>query len=236
MMNLRLNLLQVNFRNAFVAGVLFAAVLPATVAAQGISFSYLLPKNGYLSAPVSPFSVRGLGYYYGPVGVETGGSLYLMPGLAMEGLPFTTNAPLTGPHFSLLVPLELALRLNTKIVTWKIKGGGAGVWHINPRLNMGNFDRALRDYEGWQLVNADADISSRPGIGWVAGTAFEWHVASSFSISTEFSYLKVSNKATLTGVYTGAGPAAPETKSMDFPDAFINTEGFEISIGVTLKR
>ena len=207
-----------------------------TSTAQGLSFSYLIPKNGYLSAPVSPLAIRGVGYYYGAVGIETGGSVYAMAGLGMAGLPFEAAVPLTGPHFSLLVPLELAFKLDSKIVTWKVKGGAAGIWHVNPRLNLGNFDRALRTYEGWQVANADMDIRSKPGLGWIAGTGFEWHIAKDFSISTEFSYLKVTSEAKLTGSYTGGNTGPLETKTADFPEAFINLEGLEISLGVTLRR
>ncbi len=203
---------------------------------QGISFSYLIPKNGYVSAPVSPFSIRGLGYYFGPVGIETGGSIYSMSGLAIDGLPFETNKPLTGPHFSMLVPLELAFKIDTKVVTWRIRGGGAGIWHINPRLNEGNFDRALRTYEGWDVANADAEIKTSLGLGWIAGTSFEWHIARQFSISTELSYLSVPASANLTGTYIGGSQGQLETRTIDFPDARVNLSGVELSIGVTLRR
>lgn len=205
-------------------------------AAQGISFSYLIPKNGYLSAPVSPFSIRGLGYYFGPVGIETGGSVYSMSGLAIDKLPFETDKPLTGPQFSLLVPVELAFKLDTKLVTWKLRGGAAAAWHINPRLNEGNFDRALRDFEGWEVANSDAKIKTGLGLGWIAGTSFEWHIAREFSVSTEVSYLSVPAAATLTGSYIGGTSSQLQTRSIDFPDARVNLEGIEISIGVTLKR
>ncbi|MEQ8417018.1 MAG: hypothetical protein RIB71_21230 [Imperialibacter sp.] len=205
--------------------------------AQGISFSYLVPKKGYVSAPVSPFSVRGLGYYFGPVGIETGGSIYSMSGLAMDKLPFEADKPLTGPHFSMLVPVELAFKVDTKIVTWRIRGGAAGIWHINPRLNEGNLDRALRDYEGWDVANADATIKTKIGLGWIAGTSFEWHIAKEFSVSTEVSYLSVASAATLTGDYIGGVQGGSlETKAIDFPDARVSLEGFEISLGVTLRR
>lgn len=215
--------------------VVLLASLQACMA-QGLSFSYLLPRNGYLSAPVSPLSIRGIGAYYGVLGIETGGSVYSVSGLAIEGLPFEANAPLAGPHFSMLVPVEAALKFDTKIVTWKLKGGAAGVWHVNPRLNLGNLDRAIREWEGWEVANADMDVETRLGLGWIAGTAFEWHVARNFSISTEFSYLKIGNKADLTGSYTGGSSAALETKTADFPDAFVNLQGLELSLGVTLKR
>lgn len=227
---------QVNSLKRIVLSCIFLCAFSYSCLGQGISFSYLFPKNGYLSTPVSPFSIRGVGYYYGIIGIETGGSVYSMPGLAMEGLPFEATTPLTGPHFSMLVPVELALKVDTKVVTWKLKGGAAGVWHINPRLNLGNFDRALRSYEGWEVANADMDIKTRLGAGWIAGTSFEWHVAKNFSVSTEFSYLKVGNMADLTGTYTGGSQGVLQTRTADFPDAVVNLEGLEISFGVTLRR
>ena len=63
---------------------------------QGLSFSYLIPKDGYLSAPVSPFSVRGLGLDFGLIEVETGFTLYSIGGLGMTDLPFEVNEPLMG--------------------------------------------------------------------------------------------------------------------------------------------
>ena len=235
MMKLKLKKQSANLMKGIVLSlVLLGAVSGAR--GQGISFSYLFPKNGYLSTPVSPFSIRGVGYYYGAIGIETGGSVYSMPGLGMEGLLFETTTPLTGPHFSMLVPVELALKVDTKAVTWKLKGGAAGVWHINPRLNLGNFDRALRSYEGWEVANADMDINTKLGAGWIAGTSFEWHVARNFSVSTEFSYLKIGNKADLTGTYTGGSQGALQTVPAEFPDAVVNLEGLEISLGVTLRR
>ncbi len=42
-----------------------ALLLLTTVAVHaqefGLSFSYFIPKNGYFSTPISPFSIRGLG-------------------------------------------------------------------------------------------------------------------------------------------------------------------------------
>lgn len=204
---------------------------------QGLSFSYLVPNKGYLSAPISPFSIRGVGYYFGPVGIETGGSLYAMTGLEMDRLPFEAERPLAGPHFSLLVPVELAFKLDSKIVTWKVRGGAAGIWHLNPRLNEGNFDRALREYEEWDVANANATMDASLGLGWIVGTSFEWHISREFSFSTEFSYLSVPANAALSGSYIGGRQGAPlETRAIDFSDARVNLEGLEVSVGVTLRR
>ena len=84
-------------------------ITPSSLA-QGVSFSYLIPKNGYLTAPVSPFSIRGLGVG-DVIGIETGATLYNIPGLAMDDLPFDYNRPLIGPHFAALVPVDIYLKI-----------------------------------------------------------------------------------------------------------------------------
>jgi len=234
-----MNLVVIGRLSKRLQGIVMFLILAGTVGnlhGQGISFSYLVPDNGYVSAPVSPLSVRGLGYYYGPVGVETGGSVYSMSGLGMTGLPFETDKPLTGPHFSLLVPAELVFKLEGRLVSWKLRGGGSGIWHINPRINEGNLDRALREYEGWIVANSNMEIETSLGWGWIVGTSFEWHLAHEFSISTEFSYLSVPAKANLSGSYTGGNQGLLETKAADFSEAFIDLSGLEISLGVILRR
>lgn len=204
---------------------------------QGLSFSYLIPKDGYLSAPVSPFSIRNVGLDFGLIEFETGFTLYSISGLSMSELPFETDRPLTGPHFSILVPGQLALGLDGKFVSFKLKGGGFAVYHINPRLNNGNLDRAIRTFEGWQVANADVDLENNIGFGWMAGTSFEFHVSSSFSITAGVSYLKGGSDAPLEGSYTGAAAGeVPQTIDANYPDARIDLEGLEISLGVVLKK
>src|SRR5687768_12900178 len=82
--------------------------LPLMAQDFGLSFSYFLPKNGYFSTPISPFSIRGLGVDLNRyIAIETGASLYRMSGLNLKGLPFESKSPLIGPNFTILVPLEL---------------------------------------------------------------------------------------------------------------------------------
>jgi len=207
------------------------------VFSQGLSFSYLIPKDGYLSAPVSPFSVRGIGLDFGLIELETGFTLYSIGGLSMSGLPFDSDKPLTGPHFSILVPLQLAFVLDSKFVTFKLRGGGFSFYHINPRLNNGSMDRAIRDFEGWQVANADLDMENNLGFGWIAGTSFEFHVSSNFSVSAGVSYLKGKSNAALDGTYTGAAQGdVIQTVNASFPDAETSLEGVEISLGVVIRR
>src|SRR5215467_9107090 len=94
--------------------ITFAAACIVSSHAQevGLSFSYFIPKNGYFSTPVSPFSIRGLGFDITKfLALETGASLYRMSGLGMKDLPFESKNALVGPNFTIFVPVELVIQL-----------------------------------------------------------------------------------------------------------------------------
>lgn len=204
--------------------------------AQGLSFSYLLPTNGYISAPVSPFSLRGVGFDFGLVGLETGFTLYSVPGLPMDGLPFTSIKPLIGPGFATLVPAQLSLGIDTKEISIKLLGGGFGIWNINPRINYGNFDRALMAFRGWDVANATLGIENSLGIGWMAGIGIELHVSDKFSITSELQYLSGKINSPVSGTYQGGVEGgAIQTDFADFPDANTLIQGFELSLGVSMN-
>src|SRR5690349_17698073 len=123
--------------------MLVLSMLTLQVAAQdfGLSFSYFIPRNGYFSTPISPFSVRGLGFNINRyIAVETGGSLYRMSGLNLKGLPFESKDPLVGPNFTILVPLELVFQLHGAQVEFDVKGGGFFFYGFSQKLNYGNLD------------------------------------------------------------------------------------------------
>src|ERR1700712_1937899 len=91
--------------------ILCAASYLASAQSVGLSFSYFIPRNGYFSTPISPFSLRGVGFNLNRyLAIQTGASLYRMSGLNMLGLPFDSKDPFVGPNFTLFVPLELVLQ------------------------------------------------------------------------------------------------------------------------------
>ncbi|MEP2276894.1 MAG: hypothetical protein ABJH98_15665 [Reichenbachiella sp.] len=213
------------------------SLLSLSAKGQGVSASFIIPKDGYFSAPVSPLSIRGLGLDFGLIGIETGISLYNMPGLPMNGLPFEANEPLTGPHWSILVPLQLSLTLDANAMSVKFLGGGFGMGHLAPQINYGNMDRAIRDYEGWDVANANLDVENKIGFGWMAGVELAFHVNDKFSITTEVQYLKGDSGAAITGAYSGGSIGGDiETRTVAYPDAVTALEGVEISLGVKMNR
>ena len=198
----------------------------------GLSFSYFIPKNGYFSTPISPFSIRGLGFDLNRfVAIETGASLYRMSGLNIKDLPFETKDPLVGPNFTIFVPLELVLQFHGSQVEFDVKGGGFFFYGFDQKINYGNMDRALREMEGWTVANANLTFENNPGFGYHAGAELTVFVTNQVGVSLECNYLVGQSKFPLTGSYTG-GESSLETKPIDYPDAKIDFTGLEFSIGL----
>lgn len=216
--------------------IVLLTFLTLSTKGQGISASVLIPKDGYLSVPVSPLSIRGVGISMGMLGIETGASLYNIPGLPMNGLPFDSKEPLTGPHWSILVPLQLSLTLDSDVASVKFLAGGFGMGHLAPRINYGHMDRAIRAHENWDVANADLSVENKIGLGWMTGVELAFHVSSKFSITTEIQYLKGTSGAAITGSYSG-GSIGGEIASrvVEYPDAEVRLEGVELSLGVKMN-
>lgn len=216
--------------------IVLLTFLTLSTKGQGISASVLIPKDGYLSVPASPLSIRGVGISMGMLGIETGASLYNIPGLPMNGLPFDSKEPLTGPHWSILVPLQLSLTLDSDVASVKFLAGGFGMGHLAPRINYGHMDRAIRAHENWDVANADLSVENKIGLGWMTGVELAFHVSSKFSITTEIQYLKGTSGAAITGSYSG-GSIGGEIASrvVEYPDAEVRLEGVELSLGVKMN-
>jgi hypothetical protein len=214
--------------------VAFLACLSTATLAQdfGLSFSYFLPKNGYFSTPISPFSIRGVGVDLTSfLAVETGASLYRMSGLNVKDLPFESKSPLVGPNFTIFIPLELVFMLKGSAVEFDIKGGGFFFYGFDQRINYGNMDRAIRTYEGWTVANSSFEFDNKPGFGYHGGVEFTVYATSQFGISLEANYLVGHSKFPLTGTYTG-GNNSIETRNVEFGDAKIDLTGLEIALGI----
>lgn len=214
---------------------LFSLLTVATYAQDfGLSFSYFIPKHGYVSTPVSPFSIRGLGVDITRfLAIETGASLYRMSGLNMKDLPFESKKPLIGPNFTIFVPVELVLQLKGAAVEFDVKGGVFGFYGFDQKLNYGNLDRAIRTYENWTVVNSDVDFKNKPGWGFHGGVELTVYVTTQLGISLETNYLAGESKFPLNGSYTGAdNNGSLFTKNVNYNDAKIDFTGYEVSIGL----
>jgi hypothetical protein len=204
----------------------------------GLSFSYFIPKNGYFSTPISPFSIRGLGFNINRfVALETGASLYRMSGLSVKDLPIKSETPFAGPNFTVFVPVELVFQLQGNGVEFDIKGGVFGFYGFDQKLNYGNIDRAIREYEEWDVANSSLSFKNKPGWGYHAGAELTVYLNSQFGISLECNYLIGESKMPMKGFYTGGGPSNLQTVQVDeaFKDAKIDFTGLEFSIGLIFE-
>lgn len=206
--------------------------IPSYAQEFGLSFSYFIPKNGYFSTPISPFSIRGIGVDLNRfLALETGASLYRMSGLNVKDLPFETKDPLVGPNFTILVPGELVVQFKGSTVAFDIKGGVFGFYGFSQKINYGNFDRAIREHENWQVANSEFTYDNKPGWGYHAGAELTVYATQQVGVSIEVNYLMGQSDFPLTGSYSG-GNSALETKSVEYADAKIDLTGLEFSIGL----
>lgn len=215
------------------AFILVLMMRPSTNAQDfGLSFSYFIPKNGYFSTPISPFSIRGVGVDLNRyIALETGASLYRMSGLNLKDLPFESKDPLIGPNFTILVPAELVLQLKGQRVEFNLKGGGFFFYGFANKIQYGNLDRALRKFENWQVANARLDFTNHPGFGYHGGAELTVFVTSQVGVSLETNYFIGEAKFPLNGNYTG-GNTTLETRTADYTDAKIDFTGLEFSVGL----
>jgi hypothetical protein len=219
--------------------LLLVGLLASTNAQNmGLSFSYFIPKHGDFSTPISPFSLRGVGVNLNRfLALQTGVSLYRMSGLNIKDLPFQSDKSLLGPNFTIYVPAELVIQLKGSKMELDLKGGGFFFYGFAQKLNYGNFDRAIRTYQQWDVANSNLSFKNHPGFGPHVGAELTVYVTSQFGISFETNYLMGAAKFPLTGSYTGGTVAGPlQTMNVDYKDAKVDFTGLEFSIGVIMTN
>lgn len=219
-------------KKIFLATLIVFVTFSARAQDFGLSFSYFLPKNGYFSTPISPFSIRGLGVDLNRfIALETGASLYRMSGLNLKDLPFESKAPLIGPNFTILVPAELVFQLRGNRVEFDIKGGGFFFHTFGNKINYGNFDRAIRTHKGWEVANSELSFKAKPGFGYHGGAELTIYVTSDVGVSLETNYFVGDAKFPMNGSVTGGGSPLG-TEPIDYAEAKVDFTGLEFSIGL----
>ena len=199
---------------------------------MGVSFSFFFPKNGEFSMPVSPFSYRGVALPFNDYfGLQTGISIYRMGGLSFKNYEFESKKPEYGPNLTAYVPLELYLSFQGKSASLTLKGGVFGFYGVFNKLNYGNIDRAIKEQNGWDLVNADYTFRNLPGWGYQGGIEYLHQVNRKFALTFEINYLMGGAKLGLEGTYTGGNVGSIQTYNLNSPDARLDLTGLEISIG-----
>lgn len=219
-------------KHFFLFVILTALACPSYSQDFGLSFSYFLPRNGYFSTPISPFSIRGLGFNLNRyVAIESGASLYRMSGLNLKDLPLESKEPLIGPNFTILIPVELVFQLRGSQVEFDVKGGGFFFYGFAQKINYGNMDRAIRDLQQWQVANSAFSFDNHPGFGYHGGAELTVYVTSQVGVSLEANYFVGEAKFPLEGSFAG-GTTSIETLDASYPDAKIDFTGLEFAVGL----
>lgn len=203
----------------------------------GLSFSYFIPRNGYFSTPISPFSIRGVGFDINQfLALETGATLYRMSGLNVRDTPLDTKEPITGANFTVFVPVELVLQFGGSRATFDIKAGAFGFVGFSQKINYGNLDRALRTNLGWDVANATVSHENNPGFGWQTGAELTVYLNRQLGVSLEVNYLAGQSNFPLQGSVIGGVAGSPfQTAAINYPDAKLDFTGLEIAIGIILS-
>lgn len=201
----------------------------------GLSFSYFIPKNGYFSVPVTPFSIRGVGFDINDFfAIESGFTLYRISGMGVKDLPFESKKPLIGPFFSIMVPLEAVITFNFDNQAFKLKGGGFIFYNFDTKINQGNLDRELKQYLNWEVLNSDFSLKNNLGYGYHFGAEYIIYFSNKFGISLEAYYLSGQSSLDMKGSYSGVPTDGDniETVQADWNDATLDFTGYELSIGI----
>jgi hypothetical protein len=201
----------------------------------GLSFSYFIPKNGYFSVPVTPFSLRGVGFDLNRFfAIESGFTLYRMSGMGVKDLPWESTNPLIGPFFTLMVPVEGVISFNFNNSAIKLKGGGFVFYNFGTNINEGNLDRELRQYLDWEVLNSDFSVNNNVGLGYHFGLEYILYFSSKFGLSFEAYYLSGNSPLDMKGSYVGIPNDGDflTQETVEYPDAKLDFTGYEFSIGV----
>ncbi len=200
----------------------------------GLSFSYFVPRNGYFSTPISPFSIRGIGVDLNRfIALETGASLYRMSGLNVVDLPFESKSALTGPNFTLFVPGEVVFQFKGKGIEFDVKAGAFFFYAFDQHINYGNMDRAIAQDQKLDVVSSQFSFQNKPGFGYLGGVELTFDVTRQWGISLETNYLMGQSGIPMVGSYSGGKIGGTNsTVQADYKDAKVDFTGMEFAIGI----
>lgn len=114
-----------------------------------------------------------------------------------------------------------------------MKAGGFSFVTFDNKLNVGNIDKAIRKFEGWEVANSDFDFNTGIGLGYFFGVEYVIYATRQWGLSLEANYFIGDAKMELNGSYIGGNSSGPlQTKEINYSDSKLDYTGLEISIGI----
>ena len=104
---------------------------------------------------------------------------------------------------------------------------------LQQKLNKGNIDRAIRDFENWMVANADFQTKNNPGYGSISGVELTFPIYKTYKISVEFNYLMGLSYIPISGSYIGGNATSNLIyREVSYPHSKVDFSGLELSVGV----
>lgn len=227
---------------------LLALLSAATAGGIGISFSYLIPRNGLFSHPVSPLSLRDIGFQLGRYfGLSGSLSLYSFAGMGLKDAgnqPIDTGGPAVGPFTSVLGSAVAKLILPMGNLELVGLGGLFGAFNINPPLMTGTLDRYLAGATSgvtYEAVTSRLTYNGRWGWGYLFGGSATYYLKGQFGLSLGALYYLGGADLKLAGTYDaydadeGYGARLGQPLPAALRGARIDFTGLEILIGLSMR-
>jgi hypothetical protein len=226
-------------RLLLIAGIILA-LTTNYIQAQSIGFSYFFPKYGYFSTPIAPVHINlpvSFGKYFQ---ITPGISMNSIGGMSLSGLPDELNSDqaLVGPFQSFSGTLVPTIVIPSKNVELEILGGVFGFASMNVRLMSGNFDRMYAEAYDYNIVNSNLSFDKQDfGWGYVFGAKLNIRIKDNIWGYIAGRYYIGSQGLALNGDIATANNSSDVVNSqVSFPDASIRYEGFEITIGGSMRK
>jgi hypothetical protein len=213
-------------------------VLAVSSPAIGVSTAVFIPRNGSLSHPVSPLSIRDLGFTIGKyVGLSGSISLYNINGMGLAAADRSAIAILgpAGPFYTGLGSIALKAIIPLGPVILEPAGGVFGYYLINPALQGSAIDSYIAQTSGHVTVDSSFAVDRRWGWGYQLGGTLTVKINDQIGIQAGALYYSGSSALNLSGFYRADGLSAELAVPDYLQGALLDFTGLEIILGVTYE-
>jgi len=221
--------------------IILALILMINISSnsQSLGFSYFFPKDGYFGNPIAPISLN-LPVKFGKIFlIDMGFSLNNIGGMSIKGFGdgYKNTSPMLGPFQSLDINLSPTLRFNSKHFILDFSAGGFIFMNFNERLMHGNFDKMIMDYSDYDMINSDVTLNSKfLGSGFVYGSKITLKVKKKIWIYFGGNFYKGKKEIPIEYSYNAVYQSNIISNSAEYNNTYLQYEGFEFVVGVSLKK
>lgn len=220
--------------------IFLSAFLSISLYSQSLGFSYFFPVNGYFSNPIAPLKLSipvTFGDYFE---ISPGVALYSIGGMGMTDLNegYENSRPLVGPFHSFNATIVPTIVIPSGTFRYDLHAGIFAFHTFNTKLLTGNFEQMILKKENFQALSSDLKLDSRGwGWGFLYGLTVKFKITGKIWGKMGCDYYSGSQEMPVSGSYYASSFDKPLQKYyLDHPDARLDYRGFNVNIGVVLKK